>query len=478
MAGRLGNTDTALRGRRRLAALPPPPPAAAPGDAVASPIDEVPTRIPVTAIAPHPLNPRGRVTGGVDDLAASIRELGVLEPVVVASREAFLAARPGLVEHLPSTAAWVLVAGERRLAAAALAGLSDIPAVSGNHLMAQALDVEAMVVENIQRENLTALQEAQAFQSLTNDGLSQRIIAKRVGRNQSHVARRLSLLRLPPDALGQIETGDLTIVDALILAGARDDDLITAAWDHMLRSGMAAHQAVGLVVAHRERARAHAEAIAAAAAAATAEGTPLLSDDDDVHYQEIDERDVDAIGAARAAGALVAEATEDGLIYYDTSRPSKSGPSDGWTATEKARRAAEQDNERARKAANKARRSAAAVLAGKPPAQSVLADHLVTHTITTAHYDSIRVAAKLVGTDEDPHTWRNSLAGAAAAERRRAAWAISLAHQDIETGSTYHRWGRADADFLNLLATGGYQITDHDRQQLADDTDEHEETSR
>lgn len=121
MAGRLGNTDAALGGRRRtgghqrtLAAVPAaaanglPAPA---GDAVASVPTDVPARVPLASVAPHPLNPRGRVTGGVDELAASIRELGVLEPVLVASRDAFAATRPALADQIPATTQWVLIAG-------------------------------------------------------------------------------------------------------------------------------------------------------------------------------------------------------------------------------------------------------------------------------------------------------------------------------------------------------------------------------
>jgi ParB family chromosome partitioning protein len=484
MAGRLGNTDTALGGRRPTPSARPlaavrtptavPPPTTHLGDATASPPTATPARIPIAAIAPHPLNPRGRVTGGVDELAASIRELGVLEPVVAVTMQAFTTARPALAEQIPSGVNWVLIAGERRLAAAALAGLTEIPAMSGDHLIADGLDIEAMVVENIQRENLTPLQEARAFQTLTADGLSQRTIAKRVGRNQSHIARRLSLLRLPDDALTQIADGTLAISDALILASV-EQGITEQAWALMRQHDIDAHRAVARAIGERDRERQHAEVVTSAREKAAAEGTPLLKhtagqpSPTTEAYQLADD-DTAGIAAARALGTLVAEATPDGLIYYDTSRnsygddPTAPTPEPfDWQTHEAQRR----EQERHRRSAAKARRTAAAALAGKPPTATGLTEYLVGYAITTASHDAIRLAVKLLGPDDDPHVWRRQLATATPTERRRAAWAIYLAHRDITAAAEHHRWGPDEVDYLELLATTGYQLTDDDRARLA-----------
>ena len=138
----------------------------------------------IDTIARHPLNPRGVVarmdaTGSneeFDALAQSIHEVGVLEPLVVTRRALFEQKRPDLAGELFDGAEWVLIAGERRLRAAQVAGLKSVPITSGDHLMADLLDVEAMVVENVNREALTPLQEAHAFQMLVDGGATLKMV--------------------------------------------------------------------------------------------------------------------------------------------------------------------------------------------------------------------------------------------------------------------------------------------------------------
>jgi len=129
----------------------------------------------------------------MEELAATIREHGVLTPVVV--RRA---------DH-----GYQIIAGERRVRAARLAGLTQIPAIIKEVGNAQAL--EMALVENLQREDLNPLESAEAYQRLIDEfGLTQEEVAKRLGRDRSSVANSLRLLRLPPELRGDLADGTLS----------------------------------------------------------------------------------------------------------------------------------------------------------------------------------------------------------------------------------------------------------------------------
>ena len=142
--------------------------------------------LPIAAISPNPDQPRRRFSReGLEELAASIREHGVLQPLSV--RRA-----PG--------GGYELIAGERRLRAARMAGLTEVPCISvavdsrGSSLLA--------LVENLQRRDLDFLEEASALDKLIRTyHLSQEEAARRIGKSQSAVANKLRLLKLDPEAL-------------------------------------------------------------------------------------------------------------------------------------------------------------------------------------------------------------------------------------------------------------------------------------
>jgi ParB/RepB/Spo0J family partition protein len=147
-----------------------------------------------------------RQLGDVDELAASIKTAGLLEPLVVTPRE---------------EGGYLVVCGARRLAGAAKAGVERVPATVRE--FSEAERVEAMTIENLQRENLTVLEEAEAYRRLTDEfGLSQRELAKRVGRTQGHVSKRLALLELPEAAQQAVDSGRITLEDAQLLSKLRD----------------------------------------------------------------------------------------------------------------------------------------------------------------------------------------------------------------------------------------------------------------
>ena len=150
--------------------------------------------LPVEDISPNPDQPR-RVFSQpeLEELAASIRALGVLQPLMVRRREG----------------QWELVAGERRLRAAKLAGLSQVPCLSVQ-VDSQSSSLLALV-ENVQRRDLDFWEEALALrQILDTYHLSQEELARRVGRSQSAVANKLRLLKLPDEALALLRAHGAT----------------------------------------------------------------------------------------------------------------------------------------------------------------------------------------------------------------------------------------------------------------------------
>jgi ParB family chromosome partitioning protein len=156
--------------------------------------DAFPLELDIDRIAPNPYQPRFKLDEkGIEELAASIREHGVLQPVLVR----------------PMHAGYQLVAGERRLAAAQRAGLLKIPAIVRE--VAEERMLELALVENIQREQLNPIEEAQAYQQLVDtSGATQEDLATRLGKERSTVANSLRLLKLPPQVKSLIAEGKLS----------------------------------------------------------------------------------------------------------------------------------------------------------------------------------------------------------------------------------------------------------------------------
>jgi len=164
--------------------------------------------LPVSAIRPNARQPRRTFPqSGIEELAASIREVGVLQPLVVRST-------PGGFE---------LIAGERRLRAAKVAGLDRVPV-----LIRQAGDNESMelaLVENLQRENLSPLETAAAYQALM-DGfdLTKDQLARRLGKSRAAVTNTLRLTQLPQPIRDMLGEGLISEGHARALLGLRTDD--------------------------------------------------------------------------------------------------------------------------------------------------------------------------------------------------------------------------------------------------------------
>ena len=191
-------------GRGLDALLPASPPAGADPAAVGTGA----SLLPVDAIVPNPQQPRERIAPDeLAELAASIQAHGVLQPVIVS--------RSG-----PS---YVLVAGERRWRAAQLAGLETIPALVKEVTPRERL--ELALVENLQREDLTPLEEAAAYRQLVDEyGLTQEALAARVGKSRVAVANALRLLHLAPAVRAALADGRITAGHGRALLGCPDPE--------------------------------------------------------------------------------------------------------------------------------------------------------------------------------------------------------------------------------------------------------------
>ena len=158
-------------------------------------------RIPLDQLHASPDNPRA--VGDVTELAASITEHGVVEPLVVVPR---------------AEGGYTVVAGHRRLAASALAGgIADAPCIVRSDLDDDQA-AELRLVENLHRRDLSPLEEAAGYQALVDRGYSQRKLARQVGKSQPHISRRLSLLALPAKAIEALDAGGITVEQATTLA--------------------------------------------------------------------------------------------------------------------------------------------------------------------------------------------------------------------------------------------------------------------
>ncbi|MES2754685.1 MAG: ParB/RepB/Spo0J family partition protein [Pseudomonadota bacterium] len=162
--------------------------------------------LPVGALTPHPGQPRRRFDeAALDELATSIGARGLIQPIVVR----------------PHGKDYQIVAGERRWRAAQRARLHEVPVIVRDFDDAETLEIA--LVENIQRQDLSAIEEAEAYQRLIGDfGHTQDALAKLVHKSRSHVANLLRLLELPAVIQGHLADGTLTMGHARALIGLLD----------------------------------------------------------------------------------------------------------------------------------------------------------------------------------------------------------------------------------------------------------------
>lgn len=176
-----------------------------------------PQTVPVSSIAHNPRNPRDHYDD-VDELAKSIEEVGLLQPIGIVRYETYLTHYPQY-EHEIGTCDWVAINGNRRLAATRRVGLPEIPVHVVDSLGRDEQFDEAALIENIHREALPPLREAAALRELVKRHGSQRKVAKRIGKTNGYVSQRIALLSLVPELQAALRAGQLNVADARQMAG-------------------------------------------------------------------------------------------------------------------------------------------------------------------------------------------------------------------------------------------------------------------
>lgn len=166
-------------------------------------------RVPIEFLKPNPRNPRKNFSDGeLAELAESIRQHGVIQPIVVRAIRG-------------ATDSFEIIAGERRWRASQRAGLHDVPVVPIEVSDTDALEI--MIIENIQREDLNAMEEARGYHALVEEfKRTADEIAKTVGKSRSHVANMMRLTKLPQDVQEHISSGKLSAGHARALIGLSD----------------------------------------------------------------------------------------------------------------------------------------------------------------------------------------------------------------------------------------------------------------
>ncbi len=177
--------------------------------AAATPANASDQTAPIENVYPGRYQPRQLFSDPeIEELASSIRELGILQPILVRA-------------HPDHAGGFEIIAGERRWRAAQLAQLHEVPILVREFSNVEALEIG--LVENLQRENLSALEEAEGYRRLIDEfSHTQEVLAKILGKSRSHVANMMRLLNLPDKVKDMLQSGDLTAGHARALLNAED----------------------------------------------------------------------------------------------------------------------------------------------------------------------------------------------------------------------------------------------------------------
>ena len=194
-------------------------------------------RVPLHQIRPSALQPRKEFSDeALRELADSIREQGIVQPLIVRERGGF----------------FELIAGERRWRAAQLLNLPEVPVIV--RVADDRTVLELALIENLQRENLNALEEALGYAQLAEQfKLTQEEIAVKVGKSRAAVANATRLLKLPAPVQSFIRTGRISVGHAKVILGLPDEKIQQAAAERIVKDGLNVRQTEGLVAKLQSR---------------------------------------------------------------------------------------------------------------------------------------------------------------------------------------------------------------------------------
>lgn len=191
-------------------------------------------KIHLDEIVPNPFQPRKNFDqAALEDLAASIKNEGVFQPIIIRQPKR-------------TVKQYEIIAGERRFRASKMAGLDTIPAIVRDLSNEQMMQVA--VIENLQREDLSPIEEAQAYHTLMeNLNITQSELAKRLGKSRPFIANYLRLLTLPLSVKDLVEQGSLSMGQARTLLGLKAKDQITTVAKRVIEEGITVRQLEELV---------------------------------------------------------------------------------------------------------------------------------------------------------------------------------------------------------------------------------------
>ena len=186
--------------------------------------DEV-REIPVNEVRPNPYQPRKTFNeDALNELAESIKNYGVFQPIIV---------KKGIKGY-------DLIAGERRLRASRIAGIEKIPAIVKEFTDEQMREIS--LLENIQRENLTAIELAWAYKGIIDNlDITQEDLAKKIGKSRSHITNTLGLLNLPEEVQKKILDGEISMGHARVLSKMEDEEEVTTLADKVIKNNISVH---------------------------------------------------------------------------------------------------------------------------------------------------------------------------------------------------------------------------------------------
>jgi ParB/RepB/Spo0J family partition protein len=425
--------------------------------------------LPIDKIRPAPDNPR-RSVGDVRELAASIASQGLLQPLLVSPLGA---------------GEYVVVAGHRRLAAAALAGTSHLECT-----VRELDDVarnEAMIVENVQRSALSALEEAGAYQHLVNLGVSQRQIASKIGCSQGHVSKRLALLGLPDQVRDDVDAGGITLADAGELTKLRDPARVQAALRRSAGYGWTMAQSVQAELRAIECDELRRKAFDDLRAA----GTKVVEHPRHGWYARKERplgKGYGEVAITKAKHAKerchAAAVSDEGVVVYVCTNPRRhsddgAGESPATTAA-KAAEAKKRAQRQELKAAERVRTDAMRTLLSKRPARNELLEFVARQAVWASRSAPARLACRLLELEPIPQNngsiykdWNATLEGYADGgdeQLTRAVLALAFALAEDTMGNEWSSWDRTEVrdhlGFLQRLA--GYRLSPAERAKLGD----------
>lgn len=426
--------------------------------AIAEPTSSTLEQLALSAIAPAPDNPR-RNLGDVSELAASMSELGVLQPLVVT----------------PRGGKFLVVCGHRRHAAAKKAKLTTVPAIVRE--LTEPQRIKAMLIENCQRTDLSPIEEARAYQALVDLGVTQRQLAGDVGKTQSHISKRLALLSLPAKVLTDVDSGGITIGDALELAKLTEyPAALTEALKKMRDWRWPAATAVNEQLRDLERLK----KVEAEIERVKASGIPYIKNDGNYSAPKgtmwVDPNGWDSlqmkIGAHSKLPCHAATVDRNGTrCYLCTDPKSHAGDAKAMAVVTRDRRVERSKaHQKEIRAAQRTRRAKVTeILKQRHPAGELL-ELLVLSLIRETWQSKRKIACELLGIDADtfkPRTaagdhadkWTVALETEAAKPGRIGSVGLALAFSATEeTIGRAHGW-QGHGAYFEWLKSRGYEIT-------------------